>query len=447
MNDTNTSDGFERFKQSFVDSYDKEDLDILNLFLPIAEKLASKDFPQLKDTKSLGKRFNLQALVDMAKPMLDAIIPDRLKKLYMNSDGKDKIPNEILKLKGREDVTFEQTIALSNHIAENIAPSLKYGVQELHQGSRITTNAREGTQTEEESIRYYKNLLGTNVRSLTKAENELRELKATGGDPWHMASLEENIAECKKMIKSCEIQIEECLDEIEKKKDNFQETHYNANMDTMNLNQHFTPTDASDLLHEAGHKAARMYALNGNRRLEELPSITAEFTGIRYMAKHGIENEHRIIGMVCAMQRNASKIVGLNKMFAEYENTGDLSYKTVDNAIVGGKMREESKPVGDYSKKDQESFDYMMKMYKYFVGITSSLVLQEKIKSKEDLQNVFDVMNNPAITDTQRIKKYGITRESLKHALDNFVTKHRTDERLRYSLGGIKKDFSQQDVK
>ena len=115
-------------------------------------------------------------------------------------------------------------------------------------------------------------------------------------------------------------------------------------------------------------------------------------------------------------------------MFDEYEQTGTISHTMVDKALYESfELHDDAhKKPEEYTPEDVNHFRNMIIGTRYFIGTAGALALRESVKSKDDLDNAFTVLNDTELTDAQRLSQIGVTQQNIVSSLNAFVQQNRT---------------------
>jgi hypothetical protein len=356
--------GFETFARCFADVYEHEDLEVLRLFAPIAEALIDKEIPPMKG------------------------IPDERNEI--DEDFKNN----------RTDISFEETLSICSDVTEKIAPNLKKKLGELLSEKKLFTNLTYADNPyEKENLERLKDLIKGKREELLQA-----------GDS-------DKSCEIKKELMRLEgfLAMHEERDKLMRRVR--QGSKYNRNYDMLNIRQDYTIQDSTTLIHELGH--ADTSAIS--KRLSEIPSITAEMVADDYLGKNGVGNGRVVPQRLFSIQENAKRLLSLVKMLETYENIGVVSHKEVEEVRMG-RVGAESLASEKYNYDNVYNIiDVFNGSANYFIGGCSALVLLDKIRSAEDMQHVFDLLNEKGLNDIEKLQQLGITKESIATAINTAI--------------------------
>jgi len=192
--------------------------------------------------------------------------------------------------------------------------------------------------------------------------------------------------------------------------------------------------NTTSLTHEAAHAVTTDY--EGNR-LTELPAITAEMVVNKFIGKtmYGRDSDSKGIQRVCDMKSQANHIVIMNYIFLKYKSTGTLEASDLEAAgIIAEGTREEDIKHTDITKA--------MLYYKscgYFMSSASALVIKDEIQSKEDMEGLFDLMNDKGLSDIERLNILGITQERMIGKINSFVHENISSYNMQRVYGSNEK--------
>ena len=409
--------GFEYFKQAFIDAYQKEDFEVISMFVPIAEALSKKGFPQMiGDQTPEQQKFTIKGLVEKLKPLFSAMFPTTL--------------------------SFDQAKELGQEVAEEVSPGLALILQEIDEEGRLHKNRT----FEEQIIKFAQKDIDDGIKEIEQLQAELAELQTNGAEEWRIHSLNNRIQVINSAITHHKESIEKLENIIESGKGTKAPTCYYRSTDDINIVPEKTAHDAIAIVHEGGHATTRSYLQTGCGLLPELPAITAELVGSRYLEKNGMsEVRDFTVRRVVDLQKSAKSVLALNEVFSEYETTGDITYQTVNDAIIMSGWNREGKPPEEYSHTDVNIFRDIIKESGYFIGTTAGLSLNEKIKGKSDMENVFHVMGDDTLNDKQKLDQMDVTQENMIGSMNNFVRDNKIHLNLKSmgdKIGKVVDDFS-----
>ncbi|MCL2570074.1 MAG: hypothetical protein FWE16_02605 [Firmicutes bacterium] len=440
------ADGFDGFREALIDSIHKDDIDVMHLLAPIAEQLYRKQFPQMAGQTEIEARqsgqpqlpkqkFTLKALLEKIQPILEQILPSTKKQeTVIESSPIESSDNEtivIAETQLQKNMTFDESIETAKKVASNISDQVLLKIEELERDEKIYS----GRSTEEYYIECNKKTIAECDEEIERTKQELEQAKANGADEWQIKSFESTIQWRMDWKQEQEQEIVELKEKIARGEVRQETTTYRPHTDEINVVQEYTSEDAISVIHEAGHAVTRPYLKADNENdtmLNELPSITAELLADKQLAQMGLGGEHRAVERILDMQKSDSRtIVLLNQLFMEIQQTGTVTHTTVDKVLYesfqypDGYDYDKRKKPEEYTADDVSHFRTMLKGIRYFTGTAGALALRETVKTKEDLDKVFATLNDPNLTDAQRLQQIGVTQENAISSLNDFVQKNR----------------------
>jgi len=293
-----------------------------------------------------------------------------------------------------------------------------------------------GRSEESVMVEIFTKTVNSYAQEIVATKHTISIYKEMGAEEWRYQALEDRVQFLSECMKADEAEINRLNERIESGETKPEDTCYRRYIDSINIKQEYTAEDAISLIHETGHAVTAEYLANqgveNGALLSELPAILAEFIADKQLEQAGLGGEHRAAGRVVDMQTfDAKTIVLLNQVFSEFEQTGAVSFETVDKAlykgfVVAADSKGKHKEKDEYSPDDVNHFRTMLRGIKYFLGTASALALREVIKTKDDLDNFFLTFNDTDLTDSQRLEIYGVTQENITTSLNDFVQKNRS---------------------
>ena len=290
----------------------------------------------------------------------------------------------------KRDVTVEKTHENVRDIVGEISDALKERYEVLKAEDKFTIN-----ETREDMEIRFCNL------NIERTAAEIEQMKQEKGEDYSLLKSYES-------IKSC---YERRLRNAEKKKSLGlgKPTTAHSLDGKVNLAAQYTVADACSIIHELVHSATNGYPSNGI--LNELPAITAELLADRFGEGKGLGRAHQVphrLGYLgyYATEKNCGELL---KIFDEYKKTGEM--------------------------KDESKMKDLLYSAQYEIGTCGGIALANRIKSKDELDNVFATINNKKLTDVERIKQMGLTEENMIVAVGDAYKKNRVAAQVDFIFG------------
>jgi len=199
------------------------------------------------------------------------------------------------------------------------------------------------------------------------------------------------------------------------------ETSVDVESNSIKLDPLGNISDVSQLTHELAHIEVPLNSL-----LSEVAPHVVDLLSADIVEKKGMGNSDDVHAKFFDILRSIAvpRVVGV---MDDYKRDGKLQEQNIidfSQYVLGSEDREQRELV---SPKDQ--YGKSMDASKYFIGVTSALVIVEKIKSGEiKLDDVFGVLNDKERSEAQRLTELGVNTQSLIAATQNYVSKHKSKE-------------------
>jgi hypothetical protein len=138
------------------------------------------------------------------------------------------------------------------------------------------------------------------------------------------------------------------------------------------------------------------------------------------------------------MHESSLMVKGIADLFETYEQNQDITADDINHfkkeacGPWGGVVRQNP---NDFERDDIIHCIMAAEEAEYFLGTAAAFALKEKIKTPQDLQNVFDVYKEKGLTELQKITKLGVTQDDIIAAIQNFVAANKAkpvDEDAKY---------------
>ena len=417
--------GFDGFHAMFRAVYDRNDLAVLNFFLPAAQKVAylvpaaqkvaglAPDSQKvaglaLDNVKGASRGFSFATILENFTLAVDSVVRP--------------VPLKIRAQKGRTDLGLAQTIAAGKFLAKRLAPSLGLKLNEMVRGGRITANAPDADKVK---------MAETEVR-LAKLQTQLDEVKlalhktdiamcADGScSAGKVDLLKQAIAILESSMELRRVKIHFLNNEAERLRDTPQTSRYRGHNDSINIRQEYTQEDSLVLMHELTHSM-----VCAGERLPEVAAITVELLADKYREVRGLGTLNRAVERFKRMTRQHVYVTACAELFRSYELRGRLSIENMNLFISQVDEKATQWADEDFDASNVHQLNAILKITNYFAGTASALVLCERVKTEKDLENVFDILNRTDLTDIQKLWALGITGQAMLDAIDQFVKKNK----------------------